>query len=306
VAAMRPDAAPDQADGLRRLLRTESGPRIVGLFAAETSLIAQASGNLACAMARRGTDTWLFDDSMANSPASAASLPVAAQLGLAPARGLAEALAGGNLAHSAETHASGLRLVRAGLPHELAAQVTVARWAPIARQLAGADWLFASARPDGHSSLALAAPERVLVVPASKDRLTEAYALMKSVHRLQPDARWHILLTGLTDARRGDLLMQAIRETTRRFLDLEPGYLGGVPQDDKLELAARAMRPVLEYAPASPAAVALRSAADSLACANRPAPEPDAASWCLRASLIARVLAAHTTTQRGSHGRRYG
>jgi flagellar biosynthesis protein FlhG len=127
------------------------------------------------------------------------------------------------------------------------------------------DWLFLAAPADAQPSLAYAAPLRILVVQGSKNHLTEAYALLKSVHRQQPEGRWWILFSHLAEPERATLMMQAITETSRRFLEVEPGYLGVVAQDGKLELSARAMRPVLDFAPASGAASAFRNAAQTLA-----------------------------------------
>jgi flagellar biosynthesis protein FlhG len=290
-----PDADLDQASGLRRLLGGETGARAVGVFGVDPDLTAQTTANLASAMARRGARVLICDE--LPTPRN-----VAAYLGLAPDMGLREALASGRPGDARVEASPGVHLLRCTqAAGEIAAPDA---WASLGRAL-DSDWIFAAAPGDGRAPLALAAPERILVAPASKRHLTEAYALLKSVHHLQPEGHWWVLLTGLTDAARGTLVMQAITETSRRFLEFEPGYLGGVPRDAKLDLATRAMRPVLDYAPASPAAGALRGACEVLA---RTAVTAGSRPFWPRAALIARALAARPTTQaRGStHDRRYG
>jgi flagellar biosynthesis protein FlhG len=295
-----PETVFDQASGLRRLLGAGGGARVIGVFGVDARLNALAGANLACAMTHRGAQVMICDE-------AAAPDNVATMVGLSPAHGLAQVLAGQRaVAEALADNGAGLRLLNCAVPPVALALAPPESWARVAPASADADWLFAVSPGDGRGSLALAAPERILVAPAGKNHLTEAYALMKTVHRLQPEGRWWILLMDLNDAERGTLMMQAITETSRRFLEVEPGFLGGVPRDAKLDLSARAMRPVLDYAPGSAAATTLRGAAETLARATPHGVDPDTNEFWPRAGLIARNLAAHPSASGNAHGRRYG
>lgn len=290
---MSAEAVLDQASGLRRLVGADAGTRAVGIFGVDPALTTLAAANLATAVAARGAAVNLRD-------ASPEPADVAARLGETPARCLA-AFPG-----TPRGHAS-MRIWRPDVA-EIRAAASRDTWDPMANTALTSDWLFAVAPPDGRDGLALAAPERILVAPADKRHLTEAYALLKSLSHLQPEAHWWILLMGLTDAARGSLMMQAITETARRFLDLAPSYLAGVPRDAKLDQSTRALRAVVDFAPASPAATAMRAAADNLARNTRPLSTVEARAYWTRAGFMMRELASRPSLQHGNiaHGRRFG
>lgn len=288
---MPPDAHLDQASGLRQLLGGDCGLRAVGVFGGSAALNAEAAANLASAMAQRGSAAWIFDEMAA--PAS-----VARQFGLAPTLGLSPWLRGAcGLDSALVESANGVRLLACAQGTRLLAATPPDAWAKRADELSQAaiDWLFLAAPADAQPCLAYAAPLRILVVQGSKNHLTEAYALLKTVHHQQPEGRWWILFSHLAEPERATLMMQAITETSRRFLEVEPGYLGVIAQDGKLELATRAMRPILDYAPASVAASAFRNAAETLAQAIQPVTGAGIRDFWLRMGLVSRSLAGHLT-----------
>lgn len=290
---MSAEVALDQASGLRRLVGTDAGMRAVGVFGVDPALTALAAANLSAAVAARGVGVNLRD-------ASPEPADVAARLGETPATGLATF--SGTTRNTSE-----VRIWRPDAA-EARAAASPGAWDRCAEAALATDWLFAVAPPDGRDGLSLAAPDRILVAPAGKRHLTEAYGLLKSLSQLQPEAHWWILLMGLTDAERGSLMMQAITETARRFLDLAPSYLAGVPRDTKLDQSTRALRAVVHYAPACHAATALRAAADNLARHARPLAAPEARACWTRAGFIMRQLASRPTLQNGNiaHGRHFG
>lgn len=300
---MPPDLPLDQASGLRQLLGGDSGLRAVGVFGGSATLNAEAVANLASAMAQRGSATWIFDEMAA--PAS-----VARQFGLAPTLGLSPWLRGACRLDSALVESTdGIRLLACAQGARLLAATLPDAWASHADELchAAIDWLFLAATADAQPCLAYAAPVRILVVQGSKNHLTEAYALLKTVHHQQPEGRWWILFSHLAEPERATLMMQAITETSRRFLEVEPGYLGVIAQDGKLELATRAMRPILDFAPASVAASAYRNAAQTLAQAIQPVSGAGIRDFWLRMGLISCSLAAHSNQRStdSTRGQRY-
>jgi flagellar biosynthesis protein FlhG len=282
-----PEMPLDQASGLRQMLGGDSGLRAVGVFGGSAALNAEAVANLATAMTQRGSATWIFDET---SPADS----VAQHFGLAPTLSLGHWLRGACRLDSALVDSvDGVRLLACTQGAHTLADTAPETWAQRADELSqtAIDWLFLAAPADAQPSLAYAAPLRILVVQGSKNHLTEAYALLKSVHRQQPEGRWWILFSHLAEPERATLMMQAITETSRRFLEVEPGYLGVVAQDGKLELSARAMRPVLDFAPASGAASAFRNAAQTLAQTIQPITGNGIRDFWLRMGLISRSLA---------------
>jgi flagellar biosynthesis protein FlhG len=300
---MPPEALQDQATGLRQLLGGGAGTRIVGVFGSDPTLNAQAVANLALAMAQRGSTPWIFDET------PGADLPT--RFGLAPGRGLRQVVNGSAAIDEALGFTrSGVGILSCANGARDFARLDGEHHARLGARFAAAppDWLFLAAPPDDRPSLAYAAPLRVLVVPGSKNRLTEAYALLKSVQRRLPDGRWAVLVMNLADTDHAALMMQAITETSRRFLEVLPGFLGGVPRDDKMEAASRALRPVLEFAPQSPAAVALRAAAETLAHDAPVLHDMDIEAFWQRLGPLARALGADPSTKAtdGTSVGRYG
>lgn len=293
----------DQASGLRRLLGGAKGLRAVGVFGGDPELNALATANLASAMAQRGGQVCIFDESSAPR--------LMGQFGLTPEFGLRDILAGACPLEKALCDGpSGIRLLACEQAAAAIAAGPSHAWSNLTGRLSETDidWLFLAAPHDDRPSLAYAAPLRILVVPGSKQRLTEAYALLKSVHRRQPEGRWWFLLMNLAEPERGAPMTQAITETSRRFLEVQPGFLGGIPRDDKLEQSRRAMRPVLDFAPGSPAAAAIRGAAETLAQAAPPLTGKGIPDFWSRMGLIGRDLAPRAGIKAldRAHGRHYG
>jgi flagellar biosynthesis protein FlhG len=301
VRRLEPD---DQAAGLRRLLGEQHNFRVLGLFGPDPALNASAAAGLAHALTQRGDQVCLIDE--APGPHN-----VAGQLGLTPRHGLAD-LARGSIHAVAEAliHLpDGPALLRAeqGLAHAAAADDR--HWNRLADDFAASagQWLLLAAPADERPCLALAAPRRILVLPAAKTRLTEAYALLKSAHHKQADASWQALFMSAGAEPRAELLMAALNETSQRFLGIEIGLLGAVPKDAQLDLAVRSMRPIHQVAPAAPAAQAFRQLAERLA--DQPGAGLDARLFWQRLGLFSRLnrpTRPQTLTRHVQHGRAYG
>lgn len=249
----------DQAAGLRRLLGEQNTLRPVGLIGPDAQLNAAASAGLAHALAARGASVGLIDE--APAPHN-----VAGQHGLTPPLGLANLAVGSHgFDDSLVNLPDGLRLLRAELGLARAAEADDRHWSRLADDFAslGWDWLLLAAPTDERPSLALAAPRRILVLPATKSRLTEAYALLKAAHHRQPDALWLALFMNAADDR-AEQLMAALNQTARRFLGIDIAPLGAVPKDSHLDMAIRSMRPLHRTAPGAPATLAFRQMAERL------------------------------------------
>lgn len=288
---------------MRRLLGEPNGLRAVGLFGPDADLNASACAGLACALALRGGTVCLIDE--APGPHNAAG-----QLGLTPSLGLAElAQTGTGLSDAYAVLPDGPALLRADSALERVATADDRHWNRLADDFAAGawEWLLLAAPADERPSLALAATTHVLVLPAEKIRLTEAYAVLKAAHHRQPDAAWLMLCMNAGDDDHADRLMASLADAGRRFLGLEVGRLGAVPKDATLAVAARSMRPLHQFAAAAPAATAFRQLAERLHDAVAPAGMSAKLFW-QRLGLFGRLNRSprQHNTRHVQYGRAYG
>lgn len=292
----------DQAAGLRRLLGEQSIFRPIALFGPDAGLNATAAAGIAFALSLRGSRVCLVDE--APGPHN-----IAGQLGLTPRLALAD-VANGRLPLEKALVAipDGPYLLRAEQGLDQVAAADDRHWSTLSDDFANGAWawLLLAAPADEHPSLALAAPSRLLVLPAAKASLTEAYAVLKAVHRKQPDAGWQAVVMNADDDR-AEQLINALNETCRRFLGFGVGLLGAVPKDAKLDMAIRSMRPIHQVSPSAPAALAFRQLAERLH-ASDPGTGTDAKEFWQRLGLFSRLNRPprHQTTRHVQHGRAYG
>lgn len=293
----------DQAAGLRRLLGDRPAFQPLGLIGPDDDLNASATAGLACALSQRGSRACVIDELPAPGT-------VAARLGLLPRYSL-DAVAMGRhwLEDALASLPEGPALLRAERPLAGVAEADDQHWNRLGDEFSEAAWawLLLAAPSDDRPSLALAAPWRLLVLPAAKSRLAEAYAVVKAAHRRQPDARWLALFMNAPDTTRAEALMAALDETARRFLGVDIDYLGAIPKDDSLDLAARTMTPLHLAAPSAPATLAFRQLADRLPTdpAHR---QLDARAFWQRLGLFARLnrLPRYPEPRHDQHGRVFG
>ncbi len=253
----------DQASGLRRLMG--QGPRFqaLGVFGTDPGLTALASAHLAHALARRGAPVWGLDEAAA--PRNLATL-----FGLSPRQTLDQALCrDGDAAAAAMAVLPGLYLIAAGGGMAWLAGVPEMRWRMAVDDLLALPEqphvliMHAPAVREAHS-LALCAPERLLVVPQGKACLTQAYALIKAVHLQHPVQRWHVLVMQAGDEPTARQTYSALEMTARRFLGIRLEWLGGVPRDRSLLEAARHLQPVQELPSGKPGVQAFRQLAETV------------------------------------------
>jgi flagellar biosynthesis protein FlhG len=109
----------------------------------------------------------------------------------------------------------------------------------------------------------------VLVVCDEPASLTDAYALMKVLRAKKDIRRFEILANQVDTPIQGKQLFERIANVCDRYLDVELGYLGGVPTDMYLRRAVQERRALVSVYPRAPAANAIRDAGRRL---NRQAP----------------------------------
>lgn len=295
----------DQASGLRRLLGDQNVFRSIGLFGPDAVLNAAVAANLGVALSMRGGRVCLIDE--APGPHN-----VAGQFGLTPRFDLTDVAHGRQTLNGALTEIpEGPALLSAERGLECLSDADDRYWSRLAGDFADSDWewLLMAAPTTEAPCLALTAPRRILVLPAAKSRLAEAYVVLKTAHQKQPDAQWSALFMEVTDDHRAVQIMASLNETTRRFLDIEVALLGMVPKDEKLDIALRTMRPLHEVSPSAPASQAFRRAAARL---HEESPDAgagmDARVFWQRLGLFSRLNRppSHQTSRHVQHGRAYG
>jgi flagellar biosynthesis protein FlhG len=112
----------------------------------------------------------------------------------------------------------------------------------------------------------------VLVVCDEPASLTDAYALMKVLRAKKDIRRFEILANQVDNPLQGKQLFERISNVCDRYLDVELGYLGGIPTDMYLRRAVQERRALVSAYPRSPAATAIRDAGRRL---NRQAPRSE-------------------------------
>lgn len=114
---------------------------------------------------------------------------------------------------------------------------------------------------DSVISFVRAAQEIAIVLCDEPSSMTDAYALIKLLHR---DCRKHdfrIIANMVRSPEEGRRLFGKFSAVAQRFLDVRMQYAGSIPFDDLARKATQRQRPVLHAYPGSPAAVAYRSLA---------------------------------------------
>lgn len=118
---------------------------------------------------------------------------------------------------------------------------------------------------DSVISFVAAAQEVLLVVCNEPSSLTDAYAMVKLLNRDFGRRRFRILANMVNDEAEGRALFERLSAVCNKFLPVSLLYGGCIPFDEALRAAVRSQQPLLQYAPSSPAARALRRLAEEVA-----------------------------------------
>ena len=115
---------------------------------------------------------------------------------------------------------------------------------------------------DSVVSFSCAAQEVIVVVCDEPASITDAYALIKLLHRDHGLFRFRVLANRVTSVQKGREVYENILKVTDRFLDVALDYMGCVPQDDYLIKAVRKQRAVVDAFPRSKSAIAFKNLAE--------------------------------------------
>lgn len=100
---------------------------------------------------------------------------------------------------------------------------------------------------------ALAADQCLVVTTPEPPAVTDAYAMIKSMHRQQSELDVRVLVNMVLDGREGREVFNRIDAVCRRFLSLNTRYAGHVVHDSRVAAAVRHQRPFILESPACPA-----------------------------------------------------
>ncbi|HEX4949839.1 MAG TPA: MinD/ParA family protein [Blastocatellia bacterium] len=103
-----------------------------------------------------------------------------------------------------------------------------------------------------------AVSEVIIVTTPDPTALVDAYATIKLMHQSATDTAIRVVVNDVVELGDADRVFKQLRTTTARFLNRDIEYLGTIPHDAELIEAVREQRPVVQYAPDTPASRALR------------------------------------------------
>ncbi len=215
--------------------------------------------NLATALGQSGRRVLLLDGDL-----GLASVDVL--LGLTPTATLEQLLGGERrLDEILMTTADGVTVIPSASGVARMAQLAATENAAIVRAFASLpeiyDTLIVDTAPGiGESVLFFcqASQHHIIVIRDEPASLTDAYALIKTLHRAHRVRRFQVLVNmsnGESDAKD---LFDRLRRVTDRFLDVLLEFAGEIPEDAGIPRAVRAQRPVISMAPTGPATRAFR------------------------------------------------
>jgi len=115
------------------------------------------------------------------------------------------------------------------------------------------------------------ADEIVVVAHPEPTALADAYALIKVMSVERKEKKFRLLINRAQTAQDGLDAFRRITEVSAEFLNISIDYLGSIPEDVNVGRAVRAQKPIVQFSPKSPFALALGRIADKLlACSKQP------------------------------------
>lgn len=253
----------DQASGLRRISR----PRPVRVIAVASGKggvgKTNVSVNLAMALTNAGQQVMIMDADLGLGN-------IDVLLGIHPRHNLSDVIDGQRALEEIIVEGpGGLKIIPASSGVQSMAMLTPAQHAGLIRAFSElshqVDVLLvdtAAGISDSVVSFVRAAQEVVVVVCDEPASVTDAYALIKLLHREHDLYRFHILANMAQGAQQGRVVYDKIAKVTDRFLDVALDYMGYVPHDEYLRKAVQKQRTVVEAYPRSKAALAFKTLAE--------------------------------------------
>jgi len=134
----------------------------------------------------------------------------------------------------------------------------------------------------------LSAADRVLIVTTpDPTAITDAYAVIKTAHRQQPDLDARLLVNQANDPEEGRQVYTRVANVCRKFLGLDVPYAGCVLSEDYVRQSVRSRRPFALDPRQTPATIALSALAHRL---DKHAAEPERSRGGLLRRMTARLV----------------
>ena len=256
------EGVPDQASGLRRIIQ----PRPVQVIAVTSGKggvgKTNVSVNLSIALANQGKDVLLMDADLGLGN-------VDVLLGMHPKRNLSHVVDG---THSLEDilvpGPCGIRLLPAASGIQGMSNLSTVEHAGLIRAFSDLGLMVdalivdtAAGLSDGVINFSKASQEIVVVVCDEPASITDAYALIKLLHRNHGRHRFRILANMVRSDNEGRELFLKLMRVSGRFLDVSLDYMGAIPFDECVRKAVQRQRAVLDVFPRASASLAVRALA---------------------------------------------
>ncbi len=255
----------DQAAGLRRIAKPKP-VKVIAVTSGKGGVgKTNVSVNLAVSMAGSGKEVLLMDADL-----GLANIDVL--LGLHPRYNLADVMKGTrSLEEVIIEGPAGTRVVPASSGVQNMAQLSPMEHAGLIRAFSelshSLDVLLidtAAGIADGVISFARAAQEVIVVVCDEPASITDAYAMIKVLHRDHGVHRFRIIANQVHSMQEGRDLFGKLVAVADRFLDVQLDFMGTVPYDDYLRKAIQRQKAVVEAYPRSKAAMAFKTLAQKV------------------------------------------
>jgi len=104
----------------------------------------------------------------------------------------------------------------------------------------------------------------LLIVTPEPTSLTDAFALLKVLHRQRCDTTVHVLTNRVDSYRTSVDVYKRLANAAERYLGSRPEYLGYIPDDDSLRQAVQQQKPVMTGWPGAPSSRSFTTLARSL------------------------------------------
>jgi flagellar biosynthesis protein FlhG len=113
-------------------------------------------------------------------------------------------------------------------------------------------------------SFVRAANEVIIVVCDEPSSITDAYALIKLLNKEYGIFRFRVVANMTRTPQEGINMFNKLNNVCERFLDVTLQFVGQVPFDENVRKAVQKQKALLEFAPSSKAAVAIRALAQAV------------------------------------------
>lgn len=113
-------------------------------------------------------------------------------------------------------------------------------------------------------SFVRAAQEVIVVVCDEPSSITDAYALIKLLNVEHGVFRFRVIANMTRSTQEGINLFTKLNTVCDKFLDASLQYIGNVPFDENVRKAVQKRQPLLQFAPRSKAAIAIKSIAQKV------------------------------------------